>query len=159
LAKSAIWIAPRRSPSGMKRSASANPLGWIHSESAEKRLGADKLLGRATHLIDGKKQQAILLEKGACSDLLDRLDVVVSLGERGCQRLGSAVGEFRGCSVDHHQECVHLLWKCRIEPQFALAPRQPRRNELAGIGVDRDVFVSIDDANKRHHRCKDDRET
>jgi hypothetical protein len=44
--------------------------------------------------------------------------------------------------MDHDQEGVNLLRKCRIELQFALTPGQARRDELARVGVDRKAIDS-----------------
>ena len=58
---------------------------------------------------------------------MHRREMLMVIGERGSQFLGAAIGELRGCAVDHDQERVHLLRKCRIELQFALAPGQAAR--------------------------------
>ncbi len=81
-----------------------------------------------------------MLEEGTARRLMHGREMLVVIGESSRQSLGTVIGELRGCAIDHDQKRVHLLRKCRIELQFALAPRQARRDELAGVGVDRKIF-------------------
>ena len=118
----------------------------IGGERAEKRLRANKLLGGVPDLAGGEEQEAVVLEESPSPDLAHRLYVFVVVGKRCSQFLGARAGEFRTCPIHHHQKRIGLLRKCRIELQFALAPGQARGDELAGIRVDRKIFVGVEDS-------------
>ncbi len=118
----------------------------IGGERAEKRLSANELFGGVLDLVGRQEQEAVMLEEGPRRSLMHRLEMLAVIGERGSQFPGTVLGELRAGAIHHHQERVHLLRKCRIELQFALAPRQPRRDELARIGVDRKIFRGEDDS-------------
>ncbi len=81
-----------------------------------------------------------------------------SSGESGSQSPGAVIGKLRRCAVDHDQERVHLLRKCRIELQFALAPGQPRRDELAGVGVDGKIFLGEEHRAESEQQVEDERQ-
>ena len=43
----------------------------------------------------------------------------------------------------HDDDGIRLLRKCRIELDFALAPGQSRRDELARVGADREILSGV----------------
>ena len=99
--------------------------GRIGGQRAQEGLIADKLLGGVPHLFDGQKKQPVLLKKRASVGPVHRFDVLWLRDEDGRKSTRRTFGEFRGGSVYDHQDRVCPLRKCRIELQFALAPRKP----------------------------------
>ena len=56
-----------------------------------------------------------MLEEGPPRGLMHRREMLMVIGESRRQSLGAAIGKLWGGAVDHDQERVHLLRKCRIE--------------------------------------------
>jgi hypothetical protein len=94
------------------------------------------------HVLGREEEEAVMLEEWTASGLMHGREVQAIIAESCSQPLGSIIGELRGCPIDHDQQGVNLLRKCRIELQFALPPGQARRDELASVGVDRKTIDS-----------------
>ena len=100
----------------------------IGGKRAEEGLRANELLGRVLHLLGRRKRRPLRSKNGPPA-------VSCTAAKCSCSRtqqrqpdlVGPIIGKLRRCAVDHDEDRVNLLRKCRIELQFALAPRQAGR--------------------------------
>ncbi len=144
----AVLHAPRNEAEGLRQS----PQTRIGGQRAEKGLRPDQLIGRGPHLVHRQEQQSVGLEERAARRIVDGLDLLGLVGQRRAQRFGGAVGEFRRRPIDDHKQRVRLMRKGGIELQLTLAPRQVRRDQLAGIGLDGEVPARIGAGANRQQR-------
>ncbi len=124
----------------------------IGRERSQERLCGDDLLRRARHFFHGGEQQSGAVEERPAVRASQRMERSRIGGKPLRQCCGGLLGDVGRGAVDDHGNHGHALRKRFGEFDLALPPRQVRRDQLCGIGVDRDVPHGVDRRDRAQHR-------
>ena len=125
---------------------------WIGRQRSEQRLRSDDLLRRARHFLHGREQQSRAIEERSAVGPPQRMKCRRVAGEPLRERGRGLLGQVGRGAVDHDGDHGHALRKRFGEVDLALPPRKVRRDQVGGVGVDRDVPHGVDRGNRAQHR-------
>ena len=128
------------------------PEAGIGGERADQGLGRDDLVGEILHIGDRQEQHAFAAEEIAALGHAHRLEEVRHRREPLGQRVGRIGCEIGRLGVDDDREEIDVLREGAVHLGLALAPRQVRRDELVGVGVDADVARGVIGAGERQQQ-------
>ena len=115
------------------------PWTRVGCQRAQHRLRRYHGVGERLNLPQRKKEHPVLPEESAGRRLADVLEQAAVRREPRGQRRGGVLRLVRCVAVDHNGEQVDVLGERLVQLGRGAAPRQVRRDEVRGVGVDRDA--------------------
>ena len=108
--------------------------GRIGGHDAKKRLSAHERFDSLFQFGLRQEQQSVAFKQGIGVRPLHELKEVGAGLEGFGKRRGRGIRPLWAGAIDDDDDQVCTLWKSLVDGELALAPGQPRRNQLAAVG-------------------------
>ncbi len=147
-------------PRGTRDSALRKTIeGRIGRERAKHGLRLDEAFRDVLDLGQREIEQPILIEERSTVAAADNLEWIgFRLAERGRKCSSGALGQLRSFAINDNIDRVGVLRKGRVELTFALTPIEIRRDQLTGVGRDREVVDNVVNRARRNDEAEQNRE-
>ena len=138
---------------GVRKIGHKPPQRGVRRQTGQERLGLDQLRDGVLNLLEGKKQQSVLVKEGPAIGTADMAEQLGIGGQGLGQGRGGGFRQFRREAVYHHQGQVALLGKGGIELLLTHAPVHLGVDQLFAVGVHGEILLGVPGAGPRHQQA------